>query len=36
MWQSSTLHTGANDEDPDVNAVVIEAKVENGELRAKL
>jgi nitrite reductase (NADH) small subunit len=30
------VHTGANDEDPDVNAVVIEAKVENGELRAKL
>jgi nitrite reductase (NADH) small subunit len=27
--------TGANDEDPDVNAQVIEAKVENGELRAK-
>jgi len=26
---------GANDEDPDVNAVVIEAKIENGELRAK-
>jgi len=30
------LHTGANDEDPDVNAQVIEAKVENGELRGKL
>jgi nitrite reductase (NADH) small subunit len=30
------VHTGANDEDPDVKASVLEAKVENGELRAKL
>lgn len=28
--------TGATDEDPDVKAEVLEAKVENGELRAKL
>jgi nitrite reductase (NADH) small subunit len=27
--------TGANDEDPEVNATVLEAKVEAGELRAK-
>ena len=30
------VHTGANEDDPDVNADVLEAKVENGELRAKL
>src|ERR1700751_2480646 len=30
------VHTGANDEDPAVNATVLEAKVEEGELRAKL
>ncbi len=29
-------HTGANEEDPEVNATVLEAKVEAGELRAKL
>jgi len=30
------VKTGANDEDPDVRADVLEAKVEGGELRAKL
>lgn len=30
------VKTGATDEDPDVNAEVLEAKVENGELQAKL
>ena len=30
------VHTGANEEDPDVNAEVVEAKIEDGELRAKL
>lgn len=30
------LRTGANEEDPDLKARVFEAKVENGELRAKL
>ena len=30
------VRTGANDEDPEVNALVLEAKVEAGELRAKL
>jgi nitrite reductase (NADH) small subunit len=30
------LHTGANDEEPDMRAEVIETKVENGELFAKL
>jgi nitrite reductase (NADH) small subunit len=30
------VRTGATDEDPDVNAEVLEAKVENGELQVKL
>ena len=30
------VKTGSTDEDPDVKADVLEAKVENGELRAKL
>ena len=30
------VRTGANEEDPEVNAEVIVARVENGELRAKL
>lgn len=29
-------HTGANDEEPDMRAQVIESKVENGEVLAKL
>lgn len=37
-WHSYAFdaRTGANDEDPDVNAQVLEAKVEGGELRVKL
>jgi nitrite reductase (NADH) small subunit len=30
------LHTGANDEDPDLRADVLDAKVEGGELRVRL
>lgn len=30
------VKTGANEDDPDVKADVLEAKVENGELRARL
>ena len=30
------LHTGSNDEDPDLRADVLVAKVEDGELRVKL
>ncbi|MGA9587326.1 MAG: Rieske (2Fe-2S) protein [Terracidiphilus sp.] len=30
------VRTGKNEEDPEVNAIVIQAKVENGELRGKL
>lgn len=30
------MRTGKNEEDPEVNAIVIQAKVENGELRGKL
>ena len=30
------VKTGANDEDPDVTAEVLDARVEGGELRAKL
>ena len=30
------VKTGSNDEDPDVKADVLQAKVEDGELRAKL
>jgi nitrite reductase (NADH) small subunit len=30
------VKTGANEEDPDVNAEVLDAKVEDGELRVKL
>ena len=30
------VRTGENEEDPEVKAIVIQAKVENGELRGKL
>lgn len=30
------VRTGANDEDPDLKAEVLEAKVEGGQLRARL
>ena len=30
------VHTGASEDDPDVKAEVLEARVENGELRVKI
>jgi nitrite reductase (NADH) small subunit len=30
------VHTGASEDDPDVKAEVLEARVENGELRVKV